>query len=538
MTAELARSRPVSIRRPTDEANPFARFRPLDQHSGARIEMPETPSFTATISAGWKDEKGIPNISRDGKIHLVDPDKRAPFLAECLAATQFKRLTIAFTSNNPADLVQERFVAYSASSLQLHGDETGITYLDGKGGRRYFAAGTDEFQRAIAKCAVTRSLYFVLAGWDGQRPVMLFDPRDGLTHHRLRFSSRNSLNNIMRQLAEVAAHTNGEIVGLPFELSITYRDVADPTGKRRTVPIWSLVFKPPTGLTLTASSFRQIVTAGLEEGRQLQLPPPPESEAIELAASEYRYLADDEAVDVAAGPDPNQLAVMQRGVAVDGAAARRRWFSIARGSVFGTDEGRCDFLSAWTDGNFDSLSVWLKVATQQEVDACLDTLERAIECVPPVLPRAWEGLTNHQSDHDTPDDFHRAVDDARAAQQRPAQVIDLETGAIAEHGPDPEPESVPVITETPVADDYWADLDEEQSTPVSSDQDVSSDPDEDLDQLSLYRQRRDAIESAKDTRALGLAGHDVARDENILSAEQIKFLRAAYQTRSAALAAE
>lgn len=483
------RDQPTALRRAELPENPFDGYRPLDRYTGGRLEMPRATSFIATISAGWRDEKGYPVVSRDGKIHLVDPDERAPYLREQLEASDHKRLTIAFTSNDPSEIVQERLVAYTQSSLQIHGDERSLTELDGKGGRRVLQPGTAAYQAALAKCMVTRSVYFVLAGWDdANRPRMIFDPRDGLSHYRLRFGSRNSLNAILGQLAEVASLTNGEIAGLPFELSLTYRDMADPTGKRRNVPIWSLTFKPPAGLVLDARAFRRIATEALEEGRQLSLPAPA-SETIELAASEYRYLADE--VEVTA-PSQKRLEIMQRGSPVNLKAATARYFAIAKGSRFGTDEGHGAYVSAWTDGNHTSLAAWLDSATQQDVDTALDTLERCVTDGER-LPDPWEGL-------DTGAPEEPAELEAVTAEAEPVrgQVIDRGTGLIT------EPETG---------------------------------PDEDLDLLSLYRDRLQAIETAADSQRLSLAGSDVARDENILTPEQLRLLREAYKKRAAELGA-
>lgn len=140
---------------------------------------------------------------------------------------------------------------------------------------------------------------------------------------------------------------------------------------------------------------------------------------------------------------PQELSGLQASIGSDEpvedlGAVTRRWFAIARGTQFESDDARHDFISAYSDGNCSSWAEWIRTATTEQVYASLDALEACV--VEHRMPRAWEGLASDQSDSAAPDDLQAAVDAARAAQQRPAQAVDRETGEIAD-SPDNQSET-------------------------------------------------------------------------------------------------
>jgi len=103
-------------------------FESLDVYAGGiKTETPRVDAL-ATISAGTKKkavkngkEIWYPVVSRDGTIHLHDPEGRAPKLAEMLRKDP-KLLTITFAFDNPQQFIMQRFVRYSASRLEVYGD--------------------------------------------------------------------------------------------------------------------------------------------------------------------------------------------------------------------------------------------------------------------------------------------------------------------------------------------------------------------------------------------------------------------------------
>lgn len=393
MTADLARDRRPSAIRPIDEGWPsFAEYQPLNRHTGDPTPLPSTPDWLATISAGKRadtgpgQKPGLPMMSRDGRIELHDPDGRAPGLAEALKATDHKRLLIAFVSNNPADVIQERIVGYTATTLKYHGDSESITELTPV--RKVHLKGTPGYAAALAASTVSRRVFFALARWDDDGTPRVYFP-DGLGLYSIRTTSARSTANIAATLALIGRQTGGIIVGLPFELSLSARQVADPAGQLRTVSLWSMVFSPPKTMQLTSGTFRMLAEKSLEQGRALMLPGAPRPESIEDAAYEGSFTVED--APTVCNPSDADLAIMQRGTPVSRQPSLSRWFAIARGSRFYSNEGRAEFLSAWSDGNTSSLAELLDTSTQEEIDGMLATLECCVDDGER-QPEAWEGL--------------------------------------------------------------------------------------------------------------------------------------------------
>jgi hypothetical protein len=263
---------PELVRRdqPLDLAEtPIGQFQPLDLHTEGWTKPVERLEALATISAGYKttSQKGfeIPARTRpedERQIHLHDPLGRAPGLAAALEATGYRSLMIAFGHDDPRLFLQQSFRIYTTSALVAYGDASGMTEIftreetqqrtDRKTGeiRNVTAAVADhvtygpktERFAAIAKAAkVYSSLYFYLASWTPEGPRVIFP--DGVGCYRLRTTSRNSVEAIVAQLKELARYSQGQLAGIPFELSLTHREAADPFGKKQTIPVWSIVPK-------------------------------------------------------------------------------------------------------------------------------------------------------------------------------------------------------------------------------------------------------------------------------------------------------
>lgn len=390
MTADLAQRQAAgALSIPSN----FDAYAPISRYTGDPTELPSTPDWLATISAGKRGpdrdgKPGYPTMNRDGRIELHDPAGRAPGLAEALAATDHKRLLIAFVSNNLADVIQERIVGYTASTLKYHGDQNAITELTPQG-RVVHVKGSPGYAAALKASTVSRRVFFALARWNQDGTPSVIFP-DGCGVYSIRTTSARSTGNIAATLALIARQTGGPIAGLPFSLSLSSRQVSDPTGALRTVSLWSMVFSPPETMQLTSGTFRMLAERSLEQGRQLVLPSAPRPESIEDAAYEGAFtVSDDPAV---AEPSERDLAIMRRGTpVVDVARERRRWFAIVKGTSFDSDGMRADFLAAWTSNEYDSLSALLSVSTQEEVDVLMAVAERCV-ADGERMPFAYEGF--------------------------------------------------------------------------------------------------------------------------------------------------
>lgn len=334
-------------------------FRPLDQYAAGYTDEPARIDALATVSAGYraisKDGKlGLPQRSTDGTIFLHDPEGRAPGLKAALAKTNGKRLTIAFPLDDPKAFVQMRFVRYSATRLEAYGDEKAIELIGEDGKRQTLTAGTPQYaafvKDAKTKCAV--SVYFCLAEWTPDGPQVVFP--DGFGYYRLRTTSRNTLRSLESQLKTVSKFTRGHIAGVPFDLSIDYPEVADPSGRRRKVPVFRFVCKPPQQIALTSKTFSGIVGSALSEGQKLLALPAPVEETVETAAYELIEPTDDE------------IAAMENGGLCDPSFWRRAYHASVQGTDLAGDDARHELVRAYTNGAFESLEAYLAQATEKQ----------------------------------------------------------------------------------------------------------------------------------------------------------------------------
>ena len=388
----LARTQPAGQLAADAPANPWASVGLLKPHAHGLSDEPARIDALATISAGFKKQGGngktFPQVSRDGTIHISDQSGRAPGLAAELKRRGGKSLTIAVVSNNPSEVLQQRFAVYSTTRLLAYGNEQGVTVIhvrdvqgpDGKivpeAVRKHYPAGSDKYNEAVEKCKVQTSFYFVLARWDDQGQPKLIFP-DGLGFYRLRFTSLNSAENIRSQLAYIASLpiTQGRIAGIPLELSIDYRDVAGPDGSRRNVPVWTLVLRPPETIELDVAQTTRILESGMEQAKGLALPMP-RLETFEAAESEGpdidldREVIEGEARTVTA----DEARTLRGGGKADPDWLIRQYFAGAGRTSLRDDDGRERFLLAFTRGRTGSLAEFAATATRRESEDLLKAL--------------------------------------------------------------------------------------------------------------------------------------------------------------------
>lgn len=363
--------------RPQQQGNVLAmqphsyEFKMLDTYSPTGVtEIPASSADAiATISAGQKSDKGYPTASKDGRIVLHDPEGRAPGLRQALEFTGYKSLTITFPWDDPNLFIRQSFTLYSQTSLLIYGDAKQIT--DARDGqRRIYQAGTPQYLEALQQCKVSTFVFFHLARWTEHGAEV--DMPDGWGYYRLRFTSRNSLRSILSSIQTVMRRTRGQIAGLPFELSIGYRDVPDAKNQRRTVAVWNCIVRPPEGFMLDSGSFRDVVQKSLDAGKMLELPAPTDEQIV--AALE-------------AGPDPDldeiteaEVEQIQQGGICDVAHYRRRWFATVKDSHLASDKARAFYLSEYTDGNYESLSAFLETLSDEEASDFLTEVQMDVNC--------------------------------------------------------------------------------------------------------------------------------------------------------------
>jgi hypothetical protein len=380
----------ASSREPTRPANgtagqlapaPLDEFRPLDVYAGGLADEAPRLDALATISAGDRgptregNKPGLPRRSTDGTIKLHDATGRAPGLRAALEAATppYKSLTVAFPWDDPALFIQQRFTRYSASALEVYGDERELRVLE-NGGQRTVPANTPEYRKVLDTCAVSVSVYFMLAEWEPHPAVVL---PDGLGFYRLRFTSRNSLRSILNGLRAVGRFTGGRVAGVPFELRIDYREVADRTGQRRTVPVWVLVMRPPATVRLASSNWAGVMQTALSQGQAFKALPPPSEETLALAEWEGPEPDLDEPQQIAA-PTDSEIAQLADGGPLDADYWKRRWHAVAAGSSFEDDENRAEFIADFTEGSHASLKRFLEVATEGDCEALIAELQAAV----------------------------------------------------------------------------------------------------------------------------------------------------------------
>lgn len=393
----------VVVRESAPPARPNAPFQILDPLAlgGVRQMVPHT-DWIATISAGHKvagsNGREIPQASKDGTIFIHDPENRAPNLKEALAAGENKRLTITFPYDDLSGFIQQHFTRRSATALEVYGDQFGLKeivqrqvpvmnpdgtprrdsqgqpVLETKTEHITHVAGTERYRELLRQCKNEVTILFALARWvntpEGPRSEVTFP--DGFAWYRLRFTSRHSLNSIVGKLSEVKDKiTGGKIAGLPFTLSITYRDVPGPDGKTRRIPVWVLDFKPPKTLTLTSGNMRGVLGQAIAEGEKLKLLPRPREVGIADAA------ADDADLDLDAPESVEILTNQAPPARAD--YWKKQWFLAVRGTELDDDVARARFIQRFSENlhpnTFErwtpSLATFMAEATEAEASALI-----------------------------------------------------------------------------------------------------------------------------------------------------------------------
>lgn len=388
--------RPLAIREPSEltRVSSIDTFMPLDVYSGGLSDEAPRVESIATISAGYRSkgpdgQRGQPQRSTDGTIILHDEGGRAAGLAAALKKNGGKRLTIAFPFDDPHLFIQQRFTAYTATELQAYGDEHEITVLK-NGGWQTYRAGTQEYDQAVQGkgVKVSVSVYFCLAEWGATGPEIIFPDGVG-AYYRLRFTSRNSLRSILSTLRSIGQFSRGRIAGIPFDLAIDYREVAGSDGKKRKIPVWIISMRPPQAVRLTSGNFGAVMGQALAQGAALMLPSPV-GETFDSAAHDGPTL-DLDAIEVI-DPTPTELETVAAGGTCDYQHWINHWHVAVHGSNYDNDDGRAAFLNAYSEGRTDSLSEFLRHATEEQASALIEAVKAEIEADHieiPERPSVW-----------------------------------------------------------------------------------------------------------------------------------------------------
>ncbi len=449
-------------------------FRILDIYAEEGVVTTgQRPDWLGVISAGFRNDQGWPEMSKDGTIYVAPGDReRAKGLIAALEAGGKKKLTIAFPYDDLDSIILQRFARRSATALEVYGDAKSLTeiklagykpvlYADGrpkldKDTKRPVEepiyehitcmAGSPEYKALVKTCKAEIHVLFALAEWEGMRPVVKFP--DGVGWYALRFTSRNSLQSIAGKLLEISTRmTRGRIAGIPFELSIGYREVAAPDGKKRKVAVWRLDFVPPQMVRLVDSgNLQNLLSAAIDEGRRLRGLPAPEY-GIEQAMAEEPdidlEMGAERAVEILTNGDPP----------CDVRHWEAQWFAAVKGSRFDTDEGREQFMDVFCTsherpnfpGYTTSLAEFLSYATESQANALIAAVGEAIDGEAQAARRARMGgalgeMRKMQSEMDDRD-YH--APEALAERKARQESHETNTPAVIEHEPELPLEAAP-----------------------------------------------------------------------------------------------
>lgn len=493
MTQALTTTAPVGALSTTGPQRGIPRI--LDVYApGGVANLTHTLDAIATISAGYrkKTEQGHsqPVVSRDGTIYVHDPAHRAPRLAAKLAANGSKYLDIAFPFDNPELFVQQRFMRYTATALQVYGDEESLTEI--KGGKHIrHEAGTPEYEAILPTCKNATSVYFTGAGWvDGKPKVQLWD---GVGFYRLRTTGRHSIRALSASISLCQELTGGRLAGAPFRLKLDYRDVAGPDGAQRNVPVWTITLSPPEEIELDPDRFVLVMSQALHQGRTLLQLAAPRPETItdhelEIGAiggavdedpeyADFTEMLDEDAVleeDAVPVVEPEaeppaivatstQVQQMVSGEApCDPQPYIAAWHSAVRDTPYASNEARRTWIFAYTEGRpggqTDSLAEFLEgsarvtAASEREASGMIVAIQQqlAIEEQARIRERTNELLGGRSALA-----VFQELDERRETE--PAKVAP----------PVPEPEPAPEPPESPAApderlctDQQWAQIEQ------------------------------------------------------------------------------
>lgn len=360
MTTEMAR---LTGTGQTQRLDPYAGGVAVD---GARVDA------LAVISCGYRDEAtagrpGLPRASRredERQIHLHDPLDRAPGLRAALEASGYRSLLITFPLEE--GFLIQRFTRYSASRLEVYGDETALTWIDARQPdqpvHRRFEAGSREYAELVKSCKADTRIYFALAEWGADGPEVVFP--DGLGFYALRTTSRHSVRSIQSTLDYTRRFTR-RVAGLPFVLSVDHREVAGPDGRKRLIPVWTITTRPPEGIRLSSRTFSELASRALSQGAALMLPAP------DAGSWEDAERAGPPPIDE---PSEEELRTLEAGGLCDADHYTRLWHALARGTRFEAEHERHALIARYTQGACASLAAYLDEATEAQASDLIATL--------------------------------------------------------------------------------------------------------------------------------------------------------------------
>jgi len=371
-------------------------YQRLDPYAGGIADEATRVVPLAMISAGYRSpgqdgHRGLPRATRpedERQIHLHEAMGPTPGIREILERNNYAFLTIAFPLDDPRAFISQVFTRYSSTRLEAYGDANSITYVDarrqtleannGQPLHRVFPSGSPEYERLVRTCKADTRIHFCLAEWTEGGSRVVFP--DGLGIYAIRTTSRHSVRNILGTIAYTAQFTRGRIAGLPFQLRIVHRqNVSGPDGTMRQIPVWSIVTTPPSGVSLSSRTFREVATAALREGAQLMLPAPSTPTLQELESDGPVEVEVDE-------PNEEQMLALEAGGRADQAHWTRTWHAMARGVTWehdgraydlASDNGRAAFIHQHTQARTGSLSAFLQTATEEQAAELIAALGQA-----------------------------------------------------------------------------------------------------------------------------------------------------------------
>lgn len=432
-------------------SNPWASMGLLKPYAPDPVfERPRVDAF-ATVSAGYRNkDSGYPERSRDGTIYVSGDSGRAEGLKEVLKANGGKFLTIAVVSDDPDEVMQQRFAERSASRLLTYGNQDALVVITVKDtGRKdkqnkpilessretvYREEKPERFAQLAARCKVETSFYFVLARWDDDGRPRLYFP-DGVGFYRLRFTSLNSAEILRGQLSYIASLNGGGVAGVPLEMRIAYREVSSEDGSRRTVPVWAVALKPPHTIEMTARNVARILGEATEEARGLALAAPV-METLDLAENEGPDvdLDDPRVIDGEAREITQQDA---RRLAGGGPIRNPKGYAKAFMMMVGKSslrdkENRQTFMLAATHGRYDSLKTFAENASHEDGNALVKAAaewinqERSESPSPPVArPAASQEQPARSYEDLFPEDDEQPATPTPAAPAAPVARMEI-----------------------------------------------------------------------------------------------------------------
>lgn len=371
----------------------------FDPHTGEMRDPGKRVDTIATLSLGYKGEKGIPVITREVDerwLHPHDADD-APELIDALKRGQYRRLTISLPSDDWGDFCQQHPAAYTASKLKIYGDDTTLFYIgrqkviDPHTGEQAVNAKDEPiwevvhvpilkakqpelYTRMLKETKPQISIYFYLAEWaqtpDGWLPQVVMDGNVGM--YRLRTTSLHTIENLASTVKQIRALTKcggamcgdvqcrGHIKGVPLTLSVGFPEVADPGGSKRKVPVCTFRLQPP--YKVTPVMFAPMLEAAVNQGQMLALQAP----AVETMEDEERSAPVDPGV---IATDEREIDLIARGGRCPVGRYTRIFFSLVKDTEFGSDTARAQLVADYTDNRTPSLSELLHWSTDEEAQA-------------------------------------------------------------------------------------------------------------------------------------------------------------------------